>query len=54
LREEITVRLLEPGHLEEDYQSPRFLKIKDSQIFLQTGPVKFQENFAAVENFKTV
>ena len=33
----ISVRLLEPGHLEEDYPiRQRFLRTKDSQGFLQT------------------
>ena len=31
----VTVRLLEPGHLEEDHPVTRFMKTKDSQVFLQ-------------------
>ena len=29
----VTVRLLEPGHLEEDHPVTRFMKTKDSQVF---------------------
>ena len=49
----VTVWLLKPGHLEEDYPITT-LKMKDSESFLQTDQQYSSFNYATVENFKTV
>ena len=54
---DITVRLVEPGHLEEDYPvTTFFLKTIDSQVFffLQTDQITSRFNYPTVESFKTV
>ena len=40
--ETITVRLQEPGHLEEDYEITTFFENKGFSSFFVNGPIKFK------------